>query len=189
MNRPGVDLVDVDGQRAALAAEESSLLRALVRGEAAPPGYDPKRVALTASGLRQKRKRSLLRAWPIIEATLGEATEERLASYFAARPSVPEAGPWADGAHFLTWLTECGHVPHALAREALRLRLDWRWRRNRWVRRGGFRFATIRPMQDARLIAVAGPAWLGGLLGGLWGELLGGTIRVLRCPRWPVRRG
>ncbi len=173
-------------QRARLAAEQARMVRSLVAGGVTPEGYDEGRIELTARALKRKRRQSLLRAWPSIEASLGATTREWLDRFFAARPSVPESGPWFDGAEFLIWFFDEGLVDNGrvnateisfgLATQALRIRLEWRRQGEALVRRRGLRVSMIRRK---------GRPWL---LGCALPRSLGGRVTILRWPSWLAPR-
>jgi hypothetical protein len=51
-----------------LAERQAELVRALVAGGAAPPGFDPQRLAATSLTLRRKRARVVGHVWPTLRA-------------------------------------------------------------------------------------------------------------------------
>jgi hypothetical protein len=58
--------------RERLDAEQAALVRALVDGGPVPAGFDPDRVAATATALARKRAGEVARAWPVLAAELGD---------------------------------------------------------------------------------------------------------------------
>jgi uncharacterized protein (UPF0276 family) len=89
-------------QNCAVAARQEKLTCALLGLGAAPDGYDRARIGEAAEALKRKRLRAIKRAHPCLGAADAQI-DAALALYFTAFPSVPEAGPYADGQAFFQW--------------------------------------------------------------------------------------
>jgi hypothetical protein len=89
-------------QNCAVAARQEKLTRALLGLGVAPDGYDRARISEAAEALKRKRLRAIKRAHPCLGAADAQI-DASLALYFTAFPSLPEAGPYADGQAFFQW--------------------------------------------------------------------------------------
>jgi hypothetical protein len=92
-----------------LGAQQAALVRALVAGAAVPAGFDPERVAATATALARKRAREVARQWPALAYQLGEDFGSRFGAYAAANPR-PAGGALADGLAFARTLARAGQL-------------------------------------------------------------------------------
>jgi hypothetical protein len=92
-----------------LAAAQAALVRALVAGGPTPAGFDPTRVAATATALRRKRARQVAKAFPALAQSLGDGFTTRFQAYAAANPP-PSAGTLSDGLRFAKTLTRTGEL-------------------------------------------------------------------------------
>lgn len=146
-----------DEARARLAAEQSRLVSALIHRAPPPAGFDVGRVGLAAERLFRKRRRSLRRAWPVTDATLGERFDLLFARYAAERPSVPPGGPLGDGMAFVRWLITHREAPDRIRLEALRTRLGVRCGEAGVRRRRGLRIAVARRVSGWPMVAIAWP--------------------------------
>ncbi|PRX98870.1 hypothetical protein [Allonocardiopsis opalescens] len=111
-----------DGGRAALAAAQERLLRALVAGAEAPDGFDRERLAVAARALLRKRAAGVARAWPRLAHGYGERWPEVFAEWAAARPT---AGAWRDGWDFAR--AHRAALPPPAARELAGQECRWRY--------------------------------------------------------------
>jgi hypothetical protein len=90
--------VSVDRER--LAAEQATLVRALVGGGPVPDGFDRDRVRATAAALARKRAREVARAWPALAAELGDDFTAWFLADAARWPPPAKGGALADGLAF-----------------------------------------------------------------------------------------
>jgi len=83
--------------RASYEARQAELLRALIRGERFPEGFEPDKAAAASRSLWRKRMRAVQAAWPGLAVALGERFEARFEAY--ARSVAPPAvgHGYADG--------------------------------------------------------------------------------------------
>ena len=86
--------------RAGYEARQAELLRALIRGDAFPEGFEPDKAAAASRSLWRKRMRAVQVAWPGLAVALGERFEARFEAY--ARSVAPPAfgHGYADGLRF-----------------------------------------------------------------------------------------
>jgi hypothetical protein len=147
--------------RARLAAEQATLVAALVGRGAAPPGFDAWRVSVTAAALARKRARAAARAWPGLARALGRRFGEVFAAYADAAPLPREGGPLADGRAFARWLAARGELPEAGRLQALAVDLRYADNPDGLTPRRGpaLRAAWLR--QSRRLIVAVRLPWLG----------------------------
>lgn len=114
--------------REAYAARQAQLLDALLRGGAAPNGFDAARAEAAGRSLRRKRAGAVAGAWPALALDLGEAFDARFDAFARAIDAPPSGDPRADGLAFARWLggePRLGDDARAellLARAALRRR-------------------------------------------------------------------
>lgn len=146
-----------DAARVRLGADQARLIAALAADGPLPEGIDPERAELARISLRQKRRRSLRRAWPQWDHALGDRADALLDAYFADCPRIPAAGPLADGLAAVAWLGDRGAAPDALRIEALRVRLRQRLTDRGAERRRGLRVAIGRRSDGGLLVAIAWP--------------------------------
>lgn len=147
--------------RAVLAAQQAELMLALAGDAPAPPGFDTERLHATATALARKRARSAARAWPDLDAALGEKFNERFAEYASQQPLPGTGGPLADGRAFVDFLTAQGALPDEGRIEALRVDLHHvRTPRGLRPRRGpACKMALLR--SPLRLVMALRIPWLG----------------------------
>ena len=89
------------------------LVRALTAAAPPPAGFDAARVSVTAATLRNKRRRSVARAWPGLAAALADQFSGLFDSYASAAPYPAEGGPAADARAFAEHLDCRGQLPPA----------------------------------------------------------------------------
>ncbi len=75
--------------RAAYEAEQAALLRALIRGDGFPDGFDAVKAAAASHSLWRKRMRAVAAAWPALALDLGDGFD---AAFEAVRPRDTGAG-------------------------------------------------------------------------------------------------
>jgi hypothetical protein len=109
--------------RSKLAEEQSALVAAVVGGGAAPEGFDADRVCMMARSLRQKRLRTVARAWPALVQALGDDEFKRAFLEYAQQHTLPpSASPSDDAMQFVRWLRKSGPLP-----DTVRLILPQPW--------------------------------------------------------------
>ncbi|MBA3744999.1 hypothetical protein [Sporichthya sp.] len=86
-----------------LAAAQEELVRALLAGGAAPPGFDAGRIQDQAHALLLKRRRGIERAAPEVPAALGEAFPTTFAEWASAHPPRTNSCSRTDAAAFAAW--------------------------------------------------------------------------------------
>lgn len=145
--------------RDAVAARQSELLRALLRGDDFPAGFDERMAGAASLALRRKRARAVARTLPALAHSLGERFERLFLAYAARTPSPERPGGLADGLRFARTLPADVDLPDA-ARTELLLR-----RAQRRVFLGAARLRGFRVLIVLRL------------------PLVGLHVRALRLPR------
>ena len=97
--------------REELARRQAELLHALLADGPPPPGFDASRLRVEANVLRRKHGRVLAYQRPELAEALGERFEPLFTEFNTGRPkrAAERSGAYAD--EFVTWLTECGHLP------------------------------------------------------------------------------
>jgi hypothetical protein len=78
-----------DADRDAYEARQAELLRALIRGDEFPGGFDAVKAAAAGRSLRRKRARAVAGAWPALEIALGDGFGARFDAF--ARETPPPA--------------------------------------------------------------------------------------------------
>jgi hypothetical protein len=86
--------------RASYEAEQAELLRALIRGDGFPQGFEPGKAAAASRSLWRKRLRAAQAAWPALAVALGEAFEARFEAYARAVPPPAVGHGLTDGLAF-----------------------------------------------------------------------------------------
>ncbi|MFB8008606.1 hypothetical protein [Nocardia sp. NPDC056000] len=99
-----------------LAEQQAALVRALVAGAAAPPGFDAGDISAAAHALLHKRAEEVAHRFPVLAHNCGQEFTARFMAWARTRPKVSTA---ADAAAFAT---ELGLAPP---------RRDWRDRLRR----------------------------------------------------------
>jgi hypothetical protein len=94
---------DLAAERERVALAQERLMRTLVLGAAAPPGFDATRLEVQAAALRAKRGRSVARAAPDLVVALGAAWDDEFVRYARENP-IPTARGSSDPAAFRRWL-------------------------------------------------------------------------------------
>jgi hypothetical protein len=107
----------VPADRDALAARQSELLHALLRGGDFPAGFDARMASAAALALRRKRAQAVARSLPALAQALGEQFEPLFCEHAAAAPSPAKPGGMADGLRF------AHAVPAAMLTDAARTEL------------------------------------------------------------------
>jgi hypothetical protein len=150
--------------RLQLAEEQALLVRALVGGGPAPPGFEPARLRAASLALIAKRSRSVEKSWPALARELGPRFRPLFAAYAADHPKPAAGGALADG--FLFSRLSAGPPSSDEARaERLAAEMRFKLRRNRAALRRG---PAIRAayLEQSRTILVAarlpllGERWL-----------------------------
>jgi hypothetical protein len=93
MARPPAD-------RASYEAEQAALLRALIRGDEFPDGFQPDKAAAASRSLWRKRMRGVALAWPALALALGEDFESRFEAYARSAPPPALGHGFTDGLEF-----------------------------------------------------------------------------------------
>lgn len=162
---------------AALRDRQTALVRSLVTTGAPPPDFPAARLELAGDGLRRKRLRGVMRAWPELHRRLDHAFPEYFLRFARATVKPPDGGALADGWAFRLWLKETGafrpRLDSAPSRlEALRVEIGYRYVAGRGLRRrrGALLRVTLLPGAAGMAIAWRIPA-------------LGTGLRVLAPPR------
>src|SRR5262249_34324783 len=123
--RPDLELV-----RAEYAERQAALVRAVVTGCGAPPGFDPEQVEAVADVLLRQRPRAVARARPALAHALGPEFEAAFAEYASASPVPHEPDAIADGLAFACTL-EFRRLDDAAQRENVLARARWAIRSGR----------------------------------------------------------
>ena len=97
--------------REALAAQQASLLRALLAGGPAPAGFDPDRLRVEAEVLRRKHGRLIAFLRPDLAEALGDRFGGLFAEFTAAHPKSDTTRAHAYAEVFATWLVAHGDLP------------------------------------------------------------------------------
>jgi hypothetical protein len=111
--------------KAALLAQQSALVSALLAEGEPPAGFDEERLCAAGASLARKRARAAARAWPRLNQALGRRFCELFADYAAATSLPRDGGPLADGRAFARWLAVRGQLPEAGLIEALAVDLRY----------------------------------------------------------------
>ena len=101
----------VPDARVALASQQARLLGSLTAAAPPPHGFDAARVVVAAATLRNKRRRSVARAWPSLTTSLGERFRDLFDAYASASPHPAEGGPAADARAFAEHLDRSRRLP------------------------------------------------------------------------------
>jgi hypothetical protein len=96
--------------RERLAAQQAALLRAVLVGEKAPPGFDADRVAVQAGALLAKRRRITAAIRPDLADVLGDGFGGLFSEYALAHPRRDGSRAREDADDFGRWLVERGHL-------------------------------------------------------------------------------
>lgn len=96
--------------RERLAEQQAALLRAVLAGEEAPPGFDAGRVAVQAGALLSKRRRITAAIRPDLADALGEKFGGLFTDYALAHPRRDGSRAREDADDFGQWLVERGHL-------------------------------------------------------------------------------
>jgi hypothetical protein len=104
-----------------LAAQQASLLRALLAGGPAPAGFDGDRLRVQADALLAKRSRVTWHLRPDLADELGDRFTALFAEYAAGHPKSTEIRARQDADRFAAWLVEHGRRAST--------RRKWLWRR------------------------------------------------------------
>jgi hypothetical protein len=96
--------------RSDLAAQQASLLRALLADGPAPAGFDASRLRVEAQVLRRKHGRVLAHQRPELAESLGDRFGPLFTEFNAGRPKrdTERSGAYADA--FVEWLIAGGHL-------------------------------------------------------------------------------
>lgn len=86
--------------RARLEAQQAELLRALIRGDNYPAGFDQGKAAAAGRSLRRKRARMVAGAWPTLKIGLGESYDARFDAFARAAPPPRHGFGYTDGLAF-----------------------------------------------------------------------------------------
>jgi hypothetical protein len=121
--------------RERLAADQAELVRSLVGGAEAPPGFDAEQVSLAARSLVNKRLREVARDWPALAKCLGETFRARFTTFAEGNPPPADGGPMADGRAFAATL-KASELDDEARLELMRVDLHQGWLpvRLRWLR-------------------------------------------------------
>lgn len=149
-----------ESARANLAAQQSSLVRALVADGPIPPGFDGDRVKTLARSLVNKRRQALARAWPRIARLLGNAYVEQFTTYARANPLPASGSPLEDGRHFLHWLDEKAPLPDSARMEAMAFDLRFYSTPLGLRDRGGFGVKIAKMRETPALVIALRLPWL-----------------------------
>ena len=95
---PGAD-------RDAYEARQAELLRALMRGDAFPGGFDVAKAAAAGRSLRRKRARAVAGAWPALAIALGVGFAARFDAFARETPPPAFGFGTADGLAFARTLS------------------------------------------------------------------------------------
>jgi hypothetical protein len=86
--------------RGAYEARQAQLLRALMRGEGFPSGFDDAKAGAAGRSLRRKRSRAVAAAWPALAISLGEDFAARFDAFARAVPPPAHGFGFTDGLAF-----------------------------------------------------------------------------------------
>src|SRR5262245_15674270 len=101
--------------RSKFAEQQAALVEAVAGHGDAPPDFDAAGIDLMARSLKQKRLRTVARAWPALELALGEAEFRRTFLKYARQQPLPaSASPHDDAMQFVRWLRRSGPLPDAV---------------------------------------------------------------------------
>ncbi|MFF8612949.1 DUF692 domain-containing protein [Streptomyces sp. NPDC015350] len=106
-----------DGVRDRLAGAQSALLRALVAGDPAPPGFDPHRLGVQSRALAAKRAGVVAKVAPELPEILGTGYRPAFLAYAESRPM--SAGYRRDALDFAESLLIAGRPADDAARREL----------------------------------------------------------------------
>jgi hypothetical protein len=110
-----------------LGEQQRGLLDLLLRARPLGGDWDPARIELARTALRDKRARELAHAWPTIAASLGHRFPERFAEY-ARQLAPPPGGGVIDGWMFARDLAATGELHDSVRIQRLALELRVRVR-------------------------------------------------------------
>ena len=96
--------------RESLAAQQAELVASLTSGTPAPPEFDPRRIALAAQTLINKRAKSVANSWPVLAYSLGDDFKPLFTTYAKTLATPPE-GEIADGRAFARHLLAHHQLP------------------------------------------------------------------------------
>lgn len=113
--------------RQRLALRQSELVGALIANAPSPAGFDQRRVDAAVDSLRQKRLRSIAKAWPELEQSLGGRYLSLLLQYAGETPLPRSGGAMTDGRAFVAWLTRRGALPDETSLNLAILAFDIRY--------------------------------------------------------------
>ena len=111
--------------RAELARRQAELVSALAGRRPPPAGFDAARLRAAAVALRDKRARSIVRAWPRLARAPG--FESALERHVRERPTPAASGAPGDGRAVARALAREGRLPWEARLELLGAELRWRW--------------------------------------------------------------
>lgn len=97
--------------RERLATQQGQLLRALLAGGAAPPGFDERHLDTAAITLRHKRGRIVGRLRPDLYDQMGDRFAELFDRYAAEHPKDQNTRARQDADRFGSWLAEHKELP------------------------------------------------------------------------------
>ncbi|MBM7787127.1 hypothetical protein [Tenggerimyces flavus] len=106
--------------RERLAAQQAQLLRALLAGGTAPPGFDPRHLDTAATTLRNKRRRIVGRLRPDLFEQVGDRFAELFDRYAAEHPKDQHTRARPDADRFGSWLAEHKELPRRRIWDRLR---------------------------------------------------------------------
>ncbi len=147
--------------RARLAAQQATLVSALMARGEPPADFDGTRLRAAIVSLARKRARAVARAWPGLALELGRCLDERFAAYAADVPLPRAGGPLADGRAFARWLADRGELPEVGRLQALAVDLRFASTGSGLLPRRGptCRIAWLR--RSRRLVVAVRLPWLG----------------------------
>lgn len=93
-----------------LAAQQASLLRALLAGAPTPAGFDDDRLRAQADALLSKRRRVSWHLRPDLADELGDRFGPLFAEYALGHPKTVDVRARQDAERFALWLVEQGHL-------------------------------------------------------------------------------
>ncbi|MFC0545486.1 hypothetical protein [Kutzneria chonburiensis] len=96
--------------RSELAAQQASLLRALLADGPAPSGFDSGRLRAQADALLSKRRRVIWHLRPDLADALGDRFGPLFAEFALGHPKTVEVRMRDDAERFRLWLVAQGHL-------------------------------------------------------------------------------
>jgi hypothetical protein len=96
--------------RERLAAQQASLLQALLAGAPTPAGFDDDRIRVQAHALLSKRSRVTWHMRPDLADELGDRFGPLFADYAAGHPKTVGVRARQDAEQFGLWLVSQGHL-------------------------------------------------------------------------------